>query len=282
MKIGSFQLTTISGGRFKLDGGAMLGVVPKPLWSRVFSADEKNRIELGTNCVLLQDRTQNILIETGYGSKLSEKERELFASDPGEPLLENLASHGLSADAIDTVILSHLHFDHAGGATRRDVAGQLVPTFPRATYIAQRAEWEIATADLPELRGSYPLDNLLPLRDSGQLQLVDGDVEMLPGIRSIVTGGHTTGHMSIAIESEGETAVFLGDICPTWKHLRTLWCMAYDVDLLQTRRIKPRVLGEIADNNWLALSDHDNEHAAVYLAHDKRHDFVVTQSMGTL
>jgi glyoxylase-like metal-dependent hydrolase (beta-lactamase superfamily II) len=282
MKLGKLTLSTVSGGRFQLDGGSMFGVVPKPLWSRVYEPDEKNRIQHGTNCVLVQDGSRNLLIDTGYGSKLSPKEREVFASEEGSPLLASLAACGLSVEQIETVILSHLHFDHAGGATRFDESGKLVPTFPRATYIAQRVEWETATAELPELRGSYPLENLLPLRETGQLKLVDGNVVLTPGIRAIVTGGHTAGHMSVVIESDDQTAVFLADLCPTWRHLRTLWCMAYDVDLLQTRRMKPKLLGEIADNGWLALSDHDDQHAAARIARDSRQDFVVTESIPVL
>jgi len=282
MQLGSVTLTTISGGRFRLDAGSMFGVVPKLLWSKVCPPDENNTILYGTNCVLVHDGRRNILIDTGYGSKLSSRQREVFAGEAGDPLLASLAAHGLSAEQIDTVILSHLHFDHAGGSTRYDENGTLVSTFPRATYIAQKLEWEIATAELPELRGAYPLENLLPLREAGQLQLVDGDVELLPGMRAIVTGGHTAGQMAVVIESEGDTALFLADVCPTWRHLRTLWCMAYDVDLLQTRRIKPKLLGQIADNNWLALCDHDADHAAARIARDDRQDFVVTEAIVAL
>ncbi|MEX2286260.1 MAG: MBL fold metallo-hydrolase [Planctomycetaceae bacterium] len=282
MQLGSVTLTTISGGRFRLDGGSMFGVVPKPLWSKVHPPDENNTIPHGTNCVLVRDGRRNILIDTGYGSKLSSRQREVFAGEAGDPLLASLAAHGLLAEQIDAVILSHLHFDHAGGSTRYDENGALVPTFPRATYIAQKLEWEIATAELPELRGAYPLENLLPLRAAGQLQLVDGDVELVPGIRAIITGGHTAGHMAVVIESEDDTALFLADVCPTWRHLRTLWCMAYDVNLLQTRRIKSKLLGQIADNNWLALCDHDADHAAARIARDDRQDFVVTESIVAL
>ena len=282
MQLGSLTLASISGGRFRLDGGSMFGVVPKLLWSKLYPPDENNTIGHGTNCVLVQNAGRNILIDTGYGSKLTEKQRQAHSCEPGDPLLKSLAAQGLSADQIDTVILSHLHFDHAGGSTRYDENGKLVPTFPRTTYIAQQLEWEIAMADLPELRGAYPPENLLPLRDAGQLQLVDGDVELTPGIRAMITGGHTTAHMAVVIESAGEAAVFLGDICPTWRHLRTLWCMSYDVDLLQTRRIKPKLLGQIADNNWLALSDHDGDHAAARISRDERLDFVVTQAIASL
>ncbi|MGH7201324.1 MAG: MBL fold metallo-hydrolase [Planctomycetaceae bacterium] len=282
MKLGQFELTTISGGRFSIDGGTMFGVVPKTLWNRVVPADEGNFIPQATNCVLVRTGRQTMLIDTGYGSKLDEKQRRIFRSEEGGPLLDSLASKGVTPEEIDVVVLSHLHFDHAGGATRRDESGKLVPTFPNAEYVAQRREWETASADLPELRGAYPQENFLPLAETGQLRLIEGDGEILPGFRARVTGGHTTFHMAIVIESDGETAVYLGDICPMWGHLPTLWCMAYDVDLLETRRVKPRLLGEIADSGWLALSDHDAQHAAARIRRDEKRDFAVSDALGEL
>ncbi|MGH7127394.1 MAG: MBL fold metallo-hydrolase [Planctomycetaceae bacterium] len=282
MKLGQFELTTISGGRFSIDGGTMFGVVPKTLWNRVVPADEGNFIPQATNCVLVRTGRQTMLIDTGYGSKLDEKQRRIFRSEEGDPLLDSLASKGVTPEEIDVVVLSHLHFDHAGGATRRDESGKLVPTFPNAEYVAQRREWETASADLPELRGAYPQENFLPLAETGQLRLIEGDGEILPGFRARVTGGHTTFHMAIVIESDGETAVYLGDICPMWGHLPTLWCMAYDVDLLETRRVKPRLLGEIADSGWLALSDHDAQHAAARIRRDEKRDFAVSDALGEL
>jgi len=277
MKLGEMTLTTISGGRFRIDGGTMFGVVPKLLWNPIFPADDRNTIAQATNCVFVQTGERNVLIDTGYGSKLSEKQQKVFTSEAGDPLVSSLLAVGVQASEIDTVVLSHLHFDHAGGATRKAESGNLVPTFPNAEYVAQRQEWNNATSGVPELRSAYPIDNLLPLEDSGQLKLVEGDVEVIPGIRFMVTGGHTAAHAVVFIESAGETAVFLADICPSWRHLRTLWCMAYDVDLLQVRREKPKLLGDIADNGWLALSDHDPDHAAARIARDDRRDFVTTE-----
>lgn len=282
MQLGEFTLSTVSGGRFQLDGGTMFGVVPKALWQRLLPANEKNNIPQATNCVLVQTGDRNILIDTGYGSKLTEKERKIYASEEGSPLERSLADYGLTAEQIDVVILSHLHFDHAGGATTAGEDGSVVPTFPNAEYVAQRSEWETATAELPELRGAYPLQNLLPLEETGQLRLIDGDVEILPGIRAHITGGHTLAHSAIIIESGGETAVYLGDLCPTWRHLPTLWGMAYDLEVLQIRREKPRMLGRIADEGWLALSDHDPDHAAARLERDDRRDFRVAEAFEEL
>ncbi|MDA0834074.1 MAG: MBL fold metallo-hydrolase [Planctomycetota bacterium] len=281
-QLGNFQLTTISGGQFVIDGGTMFGVVPKTMWSRLFPADDHNNILQETNCVLVQTGDQNILIDTGYGSKLAPKLRKIFAAAEGDPLLKNLNAAGLDADDIDLVILSHLHFDHAGGATRIDENGELVPTFPNARYIAQRREWMYATAGLPELRGAYPQENLLPLAEHQVIDFIDGDVEIVPGIRSLVTGGHTYHHMAIVIESGDEGAVYLGDLCPTSRHLPTLWGIAYDLDVLQLRRKKPEVLGMIADRGWWALWDHDPDHAAGKLVRDDRRDFAMSDGVKAL
>ncbi len=282
MQLGRFELTTISGGSYHIDAGTMFGVVPRTLWSRRIAVDDKHQLEQATNCVLVRTGERTALIDTGYGSKMSEKERSIFRLEDGDPLVASLADHGVAVEDIDTVILSHLHFDHAGGATRRSEGGEVVPTFPNAEYVVQRGEWFTAIADYPELRSAYALDNLLPLEAAGQLRFVDGDAEILPGIRGIVTGGHTQSHQALVIESENETAVFLADLCPSLHHLPTLWCMSYDVDLLQTRRMKSRLLGQIADGGWLALFDHDPEHAAARLCRDDKRDFAVTESIVSL
>lgn len=277
MQLGNFELLSVSGGTFRLDGGAMFGVVPKVLWRKKAPPNARNYIVMDTNCLLVRTGDHTVLIETGYGPKASEKERNLFALEAGNPLLENLARHGIAAEEIDTVLLTHLHFDHAGGATLRDADGRLRPTFPKARYVVQRAEWETATSDVPELEGSYPGENLLPLAEANQLELVDGDVELRPGFRARTTGGHTRGHQAIVLESGGETAVYLGDLCPTTAHLRRLWCMGYDLYPLETRRVKPQVLGQAADEGWLVFWDHDPEVIAAYLERDERQEFVLRE-----
>jgi len=281
MQLGRFQLTSISGGRFRSDGGTIFGVVPKPLWNRLIECDERNRIQQAANCFLLDTGSQKILIETGYGSKLSEKRRSIIVAEAGNPLVASLAAAGVSPEEIGLVVLSHLHFDHAGGATMCAADGRLVPTFRNAEYITQRREWAIATAEYPELEGAYPQENLLPLKESGQLRLVDGETEIVSGVWSIPTGGHTLGHAAILLESAGETAVFLGDICATTRHLAARWCMAYDVDLLETRRQKPAWLGRAADRNWLVLFDHDPDFAGAFVARDGR-EFRVSETLASL
>lgn len=277
MKLGDFELSSVSGGSFKLDGGAMFGIIPKPIWSKTTPCDEKNRILLETNCFVIKDGERTMLIETGVGSKHSDRFRQFHDIAAGNQLVENLKANGIQPTDIDTVILSHLHFDHSGGSTMHAEDGSLVPTFPNAEYVAQRHEWVMATSGYPELAGAYPPENLLPLEDAGQLRLIDGDVEIVPGIHAWVTGGHTEGHSAIIVESGDEVAVFLGDICPTTKHLPTLWGMAYDVDVLQLRRKKSEVFGKIADEDWIALFDHDPKVIASQLERDDKRDFVLFQ-----
>ncbi len=282
MRLGDFELHTVSGGNYWIDGGSMFGVVPRPLWTRYITPDEQGRIAQRTSCVLVRTGRGNVLIDTGHGNKLTDKEQRHLSAQLGEPLADSLQAIGLTRDDIDLVVLSHLHFDHAGGATRIDEAGRIVPAFPKATYVVQRQEWATATAEYPELRAAYHLPNFVPLKESGQLRLIDGNVEIVPGLRSWVTGGHTEAHQAIVIQSGDEGAIYLGDVCPTFRHLPTLWCIAYDLELLKLRRIKPEVLGTVVDRGWWALSDHDPDHAAAKLRRDDKRDFAVTESLAVL
>lgn len=282
MKLGRLELLTVSGGNYWIDGGTMFGVVPRVMWERQWELDDQHRIPQRTNCLLVRTGTKNVLIDTGFGSKLTDKQRRHINAEEGDPLITSLAGLGLVPADIDVVVFTHLHFDHAGGATRYDEAGQLVPTFPRAEYVVQRREWMIATAHLPEHRGAYSDENLLSFRDSGQLRLMDGDVEIEPGLRALVTGGHTDGHQAIVIESDGDTAVYVGDICATYRHLPVMWVLGYDVHMQQTRRAKFDVLGQIADRNWLAMFPHDPNLAAARLRRDSQKDFVVADGIAVL
>ncbi len=282
MNLGAWQLDTVSGGTFQLDGGTMFGVVPKPLWEKFHAPDERNRIPSGTNCVLARNGTHTVLVDTGYGGKLSDRERKIYDIQPGEPLLDNLASLGVAPEEVDTVVLSHLHFDHAGGATRYDEHGELTPTFPKARYVVQQREWEDAMSCASELRGAYPMDNLAPLEEADQLDLIDGDTEILPGLRSRVTGGHTAGHQAFFFLSQKQVAIYLGDLCPMASHTPALWCMAYDTFPLTTRRQKPIVLGEAADQGWLVLWDHDPDMVACRLERDEKREFRVVEPLPTL
>jgi len=279
--IGDFQLTNVSGGTLRVDGGNMFGVIPRAMWERVSPPDEQNRILLATNCVLFHARGLTGLVDTGCGSKASLKYRQRHLLEDGAPLLRNLASIGVAPDDIDLVILTHLHTDHAGGATFRDEDGRLRPTFARARHVVQRSEWEDAINQLPELVGAYYPDDFAPLEDEGLVDFVDGDLEIAPAVRLELTGGHTRGHQIVRFESARDSAVCLADLIPTTHHLPTLWSMSYDQFPLDVRRKKPIVLGDITDHHRLALFSHDPLVAAARLVRDPAGNLTLESPIAT-
>jgi glyoxylase-like metal-dependent hydrolase (beta-lactamase superfamily II) len=282
MQLGQLTLETVSGGRFRADGGTTFGVVPRALWAKVFAADDHNMIQQATNCLLIRGGDELILIDTGYGSRLSESQRRRTSSESGEPLLESLESLGVLPEQIGTVVLTHLHYDHVGGALREDDSGRVVPTFPNAAHVVQAGEFERATSGRDELRAAYSADWVTPLADAGVLELIEGDVEIRPGIRGIVTGGHTRHHQAVLIESEGQRALYIADLCPTTRHLKSLWCMGYDEELLVTRRRKSELLNRVIAEGWWVLFDHDPETAGSLLERDARGEFTVAQPLASL
>lgn len=251
----------VSGGRFKLDGGSMFGIVPKPLWEKIAPADERNRIQNGTNCLLVRTANHLILVDTGYGTKMSEKERDIYAMT-GTTIVDSLAAIGVSAGDIDLVILSHLHFDHAGGATVMDLEGHVYPTFPRARYFVQRGEWEDALNGYATMTTTYREENYVSLRENDVLTLLDGDRAICDGVRVQVTGGHTRSHQMVFFESGSETVVFAGDILPMTTHLRAPYNMGYDLNPYDTMVQKLKLLAMAAAKGWILIWDHDPDLAA--------------------
>jgi glyoxylase-like metal-dependent hydrolase (beta-lactamase superfamily II) len=240
----------------------MFGVVPRPLWSRLRPPDELGRIQLDTNCPLVRTGDELILIDTGNGGKLPEKEQGFFDLQPGDTVLENLAGCGVRPEDVTIVLLTHLHMDHVGGASR--VAGeQVVPSFPNARFLVQRQEWEDALHNRSHMRASYRMENLQPLQDSGRLRLLDGDADVAPGVGVRVTGGHTRAHQCVFLRSGGETAWFAGDICPTPSHFRAAYNMAYDMSPYDTMAAKAELLHRAAREGWLVLFDHEPEQKVV-------------------
>jgi glyoxylase-like metal-dependent hydrolase (beta-lactamase superfamily II) len=275
ISIGGIQLTIVSGGRLRIDGGNMFGVIPRVLWERESPPDNQHRILLDTNCVLVRRANSLGLVDTGYGSKGSAKLRQRHALEEGPPLERSLAALGLAPHEFDWVILTHLHFDHAGGATHHQY-GRMLPTFRRARHFVQRAEWDDAVSGLPELAGSYYPDDFTLIEEAGLLELVDGDAEVAPGVTVQLTGGHTRGHQIVRFESADDSAVCLGDICPTIAHLRTFWTMAYDQFPLTVRRKKPLILNDVADHHRIALFAHDPHSAAARLLRDSENQWSAT------
>jgi glyoxylase-like metal-dependent hydrolase (beta-lactamase superfamily II) len=261
---GDLELMPLTDGSFALDGGAMFGVVPKPLWERAAPADARNRIRLGLRPLLVRGHS-TLLIDAGVGDKMDAKASDIFAFDRELNLTQSLAAAGMSPADVDIVLASHLHFDHAGGFTHRDAAGRVRPRFPRARYVVRREEWDDAVAPHERNRASYFVDNFLPLQEADQLMLIDGDEEIMPGVRVRRTGGHTRGHQVIMIESRGQTAAFVADLLPTTAHTPLPWIMGYDLYPMETLEFKRHFLREAAEREYLLLFEHDPTTAAGYL-----------------
>jgi len=259
--LGSLELVPLSDGFLALDGGAMFGVVPKPLWERVAPADARNRIRMGMRPLLVRGE-RTVLIDAGCGDKMDAKSAEIYAFDRSRHLDHALADAGLTATDIDVVLASHLHFDHAGGFTARGQDGVARPRFPRAQYIARTGEWEDAVHPHERNRASYFAENYVPLREAGVLTLVDGDGEVAPGIRVRRTGGHTMHHQIVFIESAGKSAVFAADLIPTAAHLDDPWIMAYDLYPMDTLAFKRTFVREAIAGEYLIFFEHDPAIAA--------------------
>jgi len=268
MKLGAFEIYPLADGSFRLDGGAMFGVVPKVLWQRCCAADELNRIPLSLTCLLIRAHGKNILVDTGLGSKEDAKFQKMFAVDRTVSLEQSLRRLGLSRDDIDLVINTHLHFDHAGGNTMHTDHGALIPAFPKARYVVQRGEYDDAVQANERTKASYRDVNFMPITDADQWDLLDGDTELLPGITAVVTPGHTRFHQGVKIESEEQTAFYLGDLIPTVSHMPLPYIMGYDLAPVQTLETKRRLLDRACEEHWLLLFEHDPMIRAGYARRD--------------
>jgi glyoxylase-like metal-dependent hydrolase (beta-lactamase superfamily II) len=278
MRFGDLTLTLVNGGNFRLDGGAMHGVVPKTIWSRLVSCDDRNRVEYATNCLLVEGRGRRLLVETGNGDKFSPRERDLYGIDHDRSVEKNLRALGVEPDAIDLVVMTHLHFDHSGGATRKTPSGGFAPVFARARHVIQRGEYHDATHPHERNRASYLAENFKPLEEAGLLELVEGEAEIAPGVRVVPTPGHTAHHQSILIDDgAGSKALFLGDVVPTALHVRLPFIMAYDLDVVGTLESKRRILQRAADERWLLVFGHDTEIRAGYLGADAKGQWAISE-----
>lgn len=262
ISLGDFELTAISDGSYISDGGAFFGVVPKVLWQRKVKSDDQNRIHVGLNSILVRTGRQNVLIETGIGNKLSDKMKNFY--EPKELLLQNLHAAGTAPEDIDIVINSHLHFDHCGWNTvYRE--GRAVATFPKAKYYVQEGEWRHGSLQLERDRVSYISDNYDPLISSGQMQLLNGAAEIVPGISVAVYPGHTRNMQAILIRSGGKTACYISDLLPTTWHLDIAWVMAFDLFPLETIENRKKYYQEAIPQNWLTIFTHDPDIPWAYL-----------------
>ena len=256
--VGRLQCHALEGGRQHLDGGAMFGVVPKPLWERRIVPDERNRIPLALRCLLVEHDDGPVLIDTGLGNKETAKFKDIYGVEnegrTGRTRLEDaLAERGYRPEDVRWVINTHLHFDHAGGNTFRDPDGGVALSFPRARYVVQKGELDFASRTNERTAASYLAPNFATV----PFTLLDGEAEVLPGLRCVPTPGHVPYHQSILVESGGERACFLADVVPTSAHLPLPWIMAYDLEPLVTLESKRRLYARAELEGWLLLFEHD-------------------------
>jgi glyoxylase-like metal-dependent hydrolase (beta-lactamase superfamily II) len=264
--LGPYTLYTVEAGRFGLDGGAMFGIVPKPLWSSRIEPDDQNRIPLHMRCLLIEGPDRLWLVDTGLGDTFAgTKYEDIYAVDPDAPTLDaSLHDHGFGRDDVTDVILTHLHFDHCGGATRGNGETR-TPTFPNATYHVQDAHWDWAMASNPKEKGSFLQETFLPIEASGQLHRVDGAGALAPGIDVLLAHGHTESQQLVKISGDDRTLVYVADLLPTTHHLAPAWTMAYDVRPLDTMDEKAAFLETAVEGRWDLFFEHDPDTAVASL-----------------
>lgn len=265
MKFGELEFHILTDGTFRLDGGAMFGVIPKPMWERVAPPDERNRITLAMNSLLIRAGGKTILVETGAGDKWDAKRRDIYAFE-GKRLLEQLADHGVQPEDVDIVVNTHLHFDHCGWNTRV-VDGQVAPTFPYARYVVQRRQLEHARRPSERDQASYLPENFEPITawDKWDFPNLESDLKIATGVDLLVTTGHTEDMMCVRLEGGGQTAVFLADLVPTVAHLGLPWIMGFDIYPLRTLETKKAWLPMMARAKYLAIFGHDAKTPAARL-----------------
>ena len=260
--LGRWRLHALQAGGQKLDGGAMFGVVPRPLWERRIPPDERNRIALGMRCLLVEHERGLVLIDTGAGNKENARFHDIYgvenAGPGGRTLLEaGLARLGHAPEDVALVIDTHLHFDHAGGNTWIDAEGVVRPTFPNARYVLQRGEYQWATHTNERTAASYFPHNFVPVHDAGLFDFVEGECEIWPGIRVLPTPGHVPHHQSVLLTSSDERAFYAADLIPTAAHVPLPWIMGYDVEPLRTLETKRWVMTRALEEEWLIVFEHD-------------------------
>jgi glyoxylase-like metal-dependent hydrolase (beta-lactamase superfamily II) len=264
MKLGDLEFHILNDGTFRLDGGAMFGVIPKPMWERVAPPDDRNRILMAMNSLLIHAGGKTILVETGAGDKWDDKRKDIYAFAGSPRLLEQLGARGVRPENVDIVVNTHLHFDHCGWNTRR-VDGRAVPTFPNARYVVQRKELEHAHNPSERDRASYMPENFVPMEESGQWWLLDGGQEIVPGIELICAPGHNADMMCVKLSGGGKTAMLLADLAPTSAHLPPAWIMGFDLYPTQTLENKKKWIPQLVQESWLAIFAHDPRVRAAYL-----------------
>jgi glyoxylase-like metal-dependent hydrolase (beta-lactamase superfamily II) len=271
MRLGDLELTPLLDGYFRLDGGAMFGVVPKTLWQKRAPADERNRITMAMRPLLVRGAGPLMIIDAGCGDKMDEKSADIYGFDRRENLDVTMAAAGIGAADVEVVLASHLHFDHAGGFSARDASGSVRPRFSNARYLVNSGEWDDATHPHERNRASYFAENYVPLQQAGVLDLTSDNQAIAPGIRVQRTGGHTRCHQIIYLESAGKTAVFAADLLPTAAHIDVPWIMAYDLYPMETLAFKRAFVQAAIEREYIIFFEHDPVIAAgIIRQKDKR------------
>jgi glyoxylase-like metal-dependent hydrolase (beta-lactamase superfamily II) len=276
LKIGDFQISVVTDGTFWLDGGTMFGVVPKAIWGRLIPADDENRIELGLNCLLVRSPRHITLVDAGIGRDFSPRKMAIYRIDTRTNLVMELAGKGVQPQDVDRVILTHLHFDHAGWCTH-EVYGRFVPTFPKARYVVQAAAWQDAHNPSELMRGGYMVERLEPLKEHGRLDLVDGETDLGEGIAVIPTPAHARGHQCVRVTSGVQTIFCPGDIIPTRHHLRLAYVMAYDRDPEGVVEMKSSIMQDALTGGWIIFFTHDPKHPFARLEAEPDGDFAAVE-----
>jgi glyoxylase-like metal-dependent hydrolase (beta-lactamase superfamily II) len=278
MNIGPYTIHSVETGMFSLDGGAMFGIVPWVFWSKTNPPDERHRIQLAARCWLIQGNGKTILVDDGNGTKWSDKLKDIYRLDNSKAdLLSSLNKLGVSPADVTDVILTHLHFDHAGGSTILN-DGKLEPTFPKAKYYVQRKHWELSQNPTDKDRASFMNNDFMLLMDRGILELIDGEVELFPGIEVLVCNGHTSAQQLPKISDGKTTMLFCCDLIPTTSHLPYPYIMAYDVRPLVTLEERKRILPRAFEEHWILFLEHDPVTEAITLKQSEK-GFVIDQRL---
>ncbi len=271
MKIGPYQLYSIETSEFALDGGAMFGIIPKPLWEKQAPADTQNRIKMVTRSLLLVSDEHKIIVDSGNGTKWQEKFKDIYKIELENLNLErSLGKYGFTPEDITDVYCTHLHFDHVGGNTKI-VEGKLEPVFPNATCWIQNENWDLANSPSEKDAGSFMSDDWSVLAENDIIQFVDGKESFLPGIDQLLTYGHTTGMMHPIIGDSSQKLIYMADLIPMAAHIPLPWVMAYDIQPVQTVQEKAEILPKIVDEDWILFFEHDPDHQAATVNFDGKH-----------
>ncbi|HOY68449.1 MAG TPA: MBL fold metallo-hydrolase [Candidatus Ozemobacteraceae bacterium] len=258
MKLGDLEISILSEGALKLDGGAVFGMIPRPVWETRMPPDASNRVTLGLNQLLVRGAGFVLLVDAGLGDKLTPRQRAYHGIETLASWEERLGPHGLGVSDITHLVITHLHYDHVGGATRFTEDGkECVPVFPNARVFVQAGEWNDAVRPNERTRSSYLLHGILPLHESGRLVLISGDIEPLPGIQLKVTGGHTAHHQMVLVNGGGSRLAWPADLCPTSCHLNATWQSAFDLFPLDSLRARQKFLDQTLNTKTLVIFNHD-------------------------